>query len=213
MKLDSKYFDMIRIQPRQTGEADVRPRAAVATCQWNGCSLPGHHKAPRGHKAEGEHYWFCREHIRQYNASYNYFEGMTEKEAEAYRHDAVYGHRPTWKMGSNSSSGGETSKRARRPSSDEARFGSGSAQSFYAWRARQARAEAKESRRQLKPMEKRSVEQLGLAGTPSKDEIKARFKELVKRHHPDSNGGDRASEEKLREIIQAYNYLKQVGLV
>ena len=40
-----------------------------------------------------------------------------------------------------------------------------------------------------------------------------RFKELVKRHHPDSNGGDRGSEEKLREIIQAYNYLKQAGLV
>jgi len=42
-------------------------------------------------------------------------------------------------------------------------------------------------------------------------EIKARFKELVKRHHPDANGGDRASEDKLREIIEAYNYLKKVG--
>ena len=45
------------------------------------------------------------------------------------------------------------------------------------------------------------------------EEIKTRFKALVKRHHPDANGGDRGSEEKLREIIQAYNYLKQVGLV
>ena len=44
--------------------------------------------------------------------------------------------------------------------------------------------------------------------------IKARYKELVKRHHPDANGGDRSSEEKLREIIQAYNYLRveQAGL-
>ena len=42
-------------------------------------------------------------------------------------------------------------------------------------------------------------------------EIKARFKELVKRHHPDANGGDRASEDKLREIIEAYNYLKSAG--
>ena len=37
---------------------------------------------------------------------------------------------------------------------------------------------------------------------------KARFKELVKRHHPDANGGDRSSEERLVEVIQAYNYLK-----
>jgi DnaJ-class molecular chaperone len=44
-------------------------------------------------------------------------------------------------------------------------------------------------------------------------QIKARFKELVKRHHPDANGGDKRSENRLREIIQAYNYLKQAGLV
>ena len=43
--------------------------------------------------------------------------------------------------------------------------------------------------------------------------IKARYKELVKRHHPDANGGDRSSEEKLREIIQAYNYLRSAKLV
>ena len=42
-------------------------------------------------------------------------------------------------------------------------------------------------------------------------EIKGRFKELVKRHHPDANGGDRSSEDKLREIIEAYNYLKSAG--
>ena len=46
----------------------------------------------------------------------------------------------------------------------------------------------------------------------SKATVKARFKELVKRHHPDANGGDKRSENKLREIIQAYNYLKQAGL-
>jgi curved DNA-binding protein CbpA len=53
---------------------------------------------------------------------------------------------------------------------------------------------------------------LELKETATKDDIKAQFKALVKRHHPDANGGDRGSEEKLREILQAYNYLKQVGL-
>ena len=45
----------------------------------------------------------------------------------------------------------------------------------------------------------------------SPQEVKTRFKTLVKRHHPDANGGDRSSEDKLREIIQAYNYLKSIG--
>jgi DnaJ-class molecular chaperone len=53
---------------------------------------------------------------------------------------------------------------------------------------------------------------LELPEDASPSEIKAQYKALVKRHHPDANGGDRGSEDKLREIIQAYNYLKQVGL-
>ena len=62
-------------------------------------------------------------------------------------------------------------------------------------------------------MERKSLEALGLAEGVDRAQIKARFKELVKRHHPDANGGDKRSENKLREIIQAYNYLKQAGLV
>ena len=42
-------------------------------------------------------------------------------------------------------------------------------------------------------------------------QVKTRFKELVKRHHPDANGGDRSTEDRLVEVIQAYNYLKSVG--
>jgi hypothetical protein len=206
MKLDSKYFDMIRIQPRRSGERRREAESAVVTCQWKDCGAPGHHRAPKGRGRDGEHYWFCREHVRQYNASYNYFDGMSDNEIEQFRNDAIYGHRPTWKMGTD---GAEPSAANGNASPS---FGA-TARNFHSWRAKQARNEASEQRRQLKPLEKKSLEALGLSGAPAKGEIKSRFKELVKRHHPDSNGGDRASEEKLREIIQAYNYLKQVGLV
>ena len=54
---------------------------------------------------------------------------------------------------------------------------------------------------------------LDLGEKATREDIKSRFKELVKIHHPDANGGDSRSEEKLREILQAYNYLKQSGLV
>ena len=76
-----------------------------------------------------------------------------------------------------------------------------------------AAAEKRKPRRRLKPMEKKSFIALELKESATKDDIKSQYKALVKRHHPDANGGDRGSEEKLREIIQAYNYLKQVGLV
>jgi DnaJ-class molecular chaperone len=146
--------------------------------------------------------------VRQFNASYNYFQGMSNADIEAYQKDSVTGHRPTWKAGANAWAHGT-------------RHGMGHAgghgplfsdpHGFFSWRS--ARADSGEQRRTLKPLELKSLESLNLSAGAARDEIKARFKELVKRHHPDANGGDKRSEDKLREIIQAYNYLKQAGLV
>ena len=71
--------------------------------------------------------------------------------------------------------------------------------------------EDKAPRRQIRNAERKAFGTLGLDETAEGDEIKARYKQLVKRHHPDANGGGKAAEEKLREIIQAYGYLKSVG--
>ena len=60
----------------------------------------------------------------------------------------------------------------------------------------------------MRNAERKALHELGLEVGADKAEIKAKFKVLVKRHHPDANSGDRATEDKLREIIQAYNYLK-----
>jgi len=211
MKLDSKYFDMIRIR-RPAQPEPQRPTGAegLPLCQWKGCALPGLHRAPKGRRREREYYLFCAEHIRQYNSSYNYFDGMSDGEVEEFHRDAVYGHRPTWKVGENPSAAGNANGATTEPFR---RFAAGrEAQRFHAWRARQQRGEREPERRKLRPLERKSLETLGLAEATDKAQIKARFKELVKRHHPDSNGGDRACEDRLREIIQAYNYLKQVGL-
>jgi curved DNA-binding protein CbpA len=211
MTRDSKYFDMIRIK-RARSAGDLSERTAQM-CEWKGCHLPGHHRAPRGRGREGQYFLFCEDHIRQYNANYNYFDGMSDDDVAAFQKDAITGHRPTWKVGANSwAHGTHQGARTADPASSTASQAT-NAQSFYAWRAKQARAEPEQNRRQLKPLERKSLDALGLQPGVSKDEIKARFKELVKRHHPDSNGGDRASEDKLREIIQAYNHLKQAGLV
>ena len=135
--------------------------------------------------------------MREFNASYNYFAGMSNAEVEAYQKDSLTGHRPTWRVGANSWAHG-----TQRGFVDQ--------HDLFAWRAGRA---GEPQRRSLKPLELKSLEALGLTTAAERQEIKARFKELVKRHHPDANGGDKRSEDKLREIIQAYNYLKQAGLV
>jgi len=223
MKLESKYFDSIRVagKRQRTAKKQTAPSASDRPdqdpqCQWKGCNKPGRHRAPVGRGRDGEYYFFCMEHVRQYNASYNYFDGMSDNEVEKFQKDALTGHRPTWKMGANSAdpSGTEKSEGASvGPGPGGKATSSHDPHGFFAWRAKQARETAGKRRRQLKPLERKHLTTLHLSEKATKEEIKARFKELVKQHHPDANGGDRRTEEKLREIITAYNYLKQAGLV
>ena len=216
MKNESKYFDMIRVS-RGRGAASAAAAKSAATgavCQWRGCDKAGSHRAPKGRGRDNEFYMFCEKHIRDYNHSYNYFEGMSSSEVEDFRKDALTGHRPTWTVGANSWAHGT---RATQSEADLKRFvdsgASATPQDVHAARARKARAEAPTSKRILKPLEKKSLETLGLTQAATKNDIKTRYKEMVKRHHPDNNGGDRSTEDKLREIIQSYNLLKQAGMV
>ena len=144
---------------------------------------------------------FCLEHVRAYNQSYNFFAGMPDAAVMAYQKDALTGHRPTWKMG--------TGKGKVRP--DIRAFGS-QADPFSLFgegvkAEQQARAEA----RPVRNAERKALDTLGLDIDATSQQVKMRFKELVKRHHPDANGGDRSTEDRLVEIIQSYNYLKSVG--
>ncbi|MFZ4809645.1 MAG: J domain-containing protein [Hyphomicrobiaceae bacterium] len=180
------------------------------SCAWRDCNHVAEFRAPKGRGHDGEFYMFCAEHVRRYNASYNYFDGMSDNEVEQFVQSAAYGHRPTWKVGANSWAHGT---RQPRKGSETGTKRPAEAQSFHAWRAKQARNDQPAAGRHLKPLERKAMTTLDLGADATKEEIKARFKELVKRHHPDLNGGDRGTEDKLREIIQAYNYLKQAGLV
>ncbi|MBS0241808.1 MAG: DnaJ domain-containing protein [Proteobacteria bacterium] len=207
MKLNSKYFDSIRISRGEEPKTEARSEG----CQWRGCKQPGTHRAPRGRGQEG-FYRFCIDHVRQFNASYNYFDGMSNSEVEDFQKASTTGHRPTWRLG-----GGDPGIRASDtldPSQRYAKFARqrrGDAHRLF--EGTEGAGPAAEKKRPLKALERKALNTLHLPETARKDDIKTRFKELVKRHHPDANGGDRGSEEKLREIIQAYNYLKQAGLV
>lgn len=217
MKLTSKYFDSIRVGPKRSAEESANDPRSGPCCQWKGCGEPGRHRAPKGRGRDGQYYLFCTDHVRQYNATYNYFDGMSDAEVDDFRKDALTGHRPTWKVGANAWAHGTDGNAVKGPrkapgTGDDAEQ-TVDPHGFFAWRAKQARTEPAENRRQLRPLERKALDTLHLPQAATKQEIKTRFKELVKTHHPDANGGDTRSEDKLREIIQAYNYLKQAGMV
>lgn len=200
MKLDSPLFDGIRVKP----DADRRPRTEGPTCEWKGCSQAAPHRAPKGRERENEYFRFCLEHVREYNASYNFFAGMNNEAVLKYQKDAITGHRPTWKMGTGNRPAGANASDPKDPFNVFREFRGGSG-----WRPEQEKT--KPQARTVRNAERKALSTLGLDLDATAIDIKAKFKLLVKRHHPDANGGDRAYEDQLREIIQAYNYLKSVN--
>ena len=206
MKLDSKLFDRIRIKP----DVEKILRDQEPPCEWEGCENAGTHPAPKGRHREGEYYKFCMDHVRLYNKTYNYFSGLPEDAVAAYQKDAATGHRPTWAMGMNPAAG---PRRAEDVTEERASWARQAASARLYFRARRFRAEAvPEPRRKLKRLEARALETMDLPETATAQDIKTRYKELVKRHHPDANGGDRSTEGRLQQVIEAYNLLRQAGL-
>lgn len=205
MKLDSKYFDSIRKKSQEAEPA--KPQEAL--CNWPGCANAGIHRAPQGRGREGKYFVFCLEHVREYNNTYNYFSGMSDDEVAAFQKSAITGHRPTWAMGARAAGDGpaERLRAAAQAHLEQDPFG------LFSGDAKPGSAE--DARTRTPPvgkMARKCLSDLHLEPGATKAEIKAQFKQLVKRHHPDANGGDKGSEDRLREIIQAYNYLKQAGL-
>jgi hypothetical protein len=207
MKFDSPFFDRIRVKPPQ----DRRARTAGAACEWPSCACAATHRAPKGRLREGEYWRFCLEHARAYNQSYNYFAGMSDEAVAKFQKDSVTGHRPTWKLGINGKPLGNGTSGTKR--FDAGLDGTADPFGVFTDLGNQGSTRSDRGRevRMVRNAERKALDSLGLESNARAPDIKARFKLLVKRHHPDANGGDRTCEDKLREIIQAYNYLKSAG--
>lgn len=189
-------------------------------CEWPKCAHTGEYRAPKDRSRLREYYWFCLEHVRDYNKKWNYFEGMSGSQFEALQKSRATWNRPTWPLGGR----GSTS-----------------------WQARQARIEADlaalgildeatgaggprpgGATKPLSRKERKALNILELDETATLKDVKKRFKQLVKRFHPDTiQGADgrgvdgqgtdgrgpeglaKASQERLRRIIEAYSLLRE----
>jgi curved DNA-binding protein CbpA len=206
MKLDSKFFDRLRVKPDQ----DRLLRDACPKCEWDGCGEPGLYPAPKGRGLEGQYHRYCLDHVREYNKGYNYFSGLPDEDVVEHQKSDATGNRPTWFVGVNAWGRNRTKRGPARTGGYAHRFET--LDPFKLFGEDAPRTPGAAPRRPLKKLERKALHQLNLDDNATKADIKARFKELVKRLHPDHNDGDRSSEDKLREVIQAYNYLKQAGL-
>jgi DnaJ-domain-containing protein 1 len=212
MKTGFQYrprFVDIRVRPPPQ-EEEAAPEAGLKpgerTCDHPGCRLPGVARAPKSRDMLNEHYWFCQAHAAQYNRGWDFFAGMTEEQIRARQADeTVTGGRPTWSFKAGRGSR-EAAAAASRGFFRDAFgiFGQG-----------QTRAEAEKAAydKRLGRLERNALADLDLDATADATKIRRRYTELLKRCHPDANGGDRSTEHKLQRVIKAFRTLRKAKLV
>lgn len=185
----------------------VKARPRVQMCEMPGCDKPGTHKAPKSRENLREHRWLCLGHVRAVNEQWNYFAGMTDSDIAQFQRDALTGHRPTWKLKDRQS----TSWQGRGTRGTFAGKTEDAYDVFEDGEAARVASDAKGGTRTriLGKLQTEALTALGLDGAASLNDVKRRYKELVKRYHPDVNGGDRSAEERLAQVIRAYGVLKK----
>lgn len=170
-------------------------------CDHPGCAEAGEFRAPGerrpGFDGPGDWRWLCLDHVRAFNDRYNYFAGMTTEEIEAEQRPYAGWERET-------------------------RAFSQAAGAAPRWRdfidpldAISARyAEARRQRPDGRPLsdgDRRALRVLGLGHDADRRALRQRYADLVRRYHPDRNGGDRSHEKALQDVISAYTHLKSAA--
>ncbi len=214
-------FKDMRVRPPKAGEEegkapdvnDLKP--GERPCEWPGCRKPATARAPKSREMMNEHYWFCQAHAGEYNKSWDFFAGMSEGELKAAQEARLTGERPTWQF--------KASRFSREAASISSKIGASAAKPgggsgdfsdpLGVFKPAGGRAAPKAPSRHLGRLEMRALEELDLDEAADATTIRTRYLEMVKRFHPDSNGGDRSTEQKLTRVLKSYKVLKASKLV
>jgi len=168
--------------------------SANRPCSYPDCAEPGNYRAPKSPDHLDEFVWFCRDHVREYNLKWNFFQGQTEDDFQKFiDKDRVWGR--------------ETKPFGQKPDEGRAwsRMGVNDPLEILGEKGTRNPPSAT---RKLPPTERRALDILDARDSWSRAEIRKQYKSLVKDLHPDLNGGNRADEERLQEVVWAWDQIK-----
>ena len=165
-------------------------------CDKDGCDEAGKYRAPKSPDSLDDYWWFCKDHVREYNLKWNFFDGATEQELnEQADRDRVW----------------ERETKPFKKSAEErawARLGIEDPHQVLGDNATRNPGKQSTGTRRLPPTERRAMEILDAKDTWTKAEVRKAYKALIKVLHPDMNGGDRSQEEQLSEVVWAWDQIK-----
>ena len=173
-------------------------------CEWPGCRNHGEFRAPGPRSPSfdgpGQYRWFCLDHVRQFNAGYDWFDGMSPDEILAAQHPVHGWDRQTRAF--SPTAGIDTAPRW-------ADFAN--PLDAIAKRARARRPAERADGKVFTPDQRRALEVLGLELDTDRRALRKRYAELLHALHPDRNGGDRSSEKRLQAVVEAYQLLRKAA--
>ena len=182
-----------RKQTRFHGRVEGQARHCAAP----GCDAPGEFRAPGVQSPDfdgpGDWRWLCLDHVREFNAAYNWFHGMSAEEIQAAQNPYGGWDRETRAFAANGSPGPRWADFQDPLDAIGARF---------------QPARMRRDGRALSEADRRHLRVLGLDLDVDRRALRMRYAELVRRYHPDRNGGDRSHEKALQAVIEAYTALK-----
>ena len=185
----------ISLRPKSPEFQDHQAQTRHHRCDMPGCREEGGFRAPKD-RSLSTHYWFCQDHIREYNKAWNFFEGMAACEVEEHMINSLYGDRPTWQYGVNGDAQEALYRKARQTYNGNNEL------------PPRGKNRAREEMPSALTPEYEALVIMGLEPPVTLSAIKARYKLLAKKHHPDLNKGCLKSEELLKQINMAYTILK-----
>ena len=173
-------------------------------CEAPDCAEPGEFRAP-GSRAPsfdgpGDWRWFCLEHVRAFNSGYDWFEGMTADEILAAQSPVAGWARETRAFRADSAGV------PRWADFDDPLDAIGARASDI-----RTRAAGQQAFSRFTPQERDALGVMGLGPQTDRHELRKRYSSLVRRYHPDRNGGDRSHEAHLQRVVEAYQLLRKAA--
>jgi len=184
--------------PRGRRSLSGASETSVRQCEHDSCTEAGKFRAPKSPDVLDDFFWFCKDHVREYNQKWNFFTNQTEAEMNAQMSkDKV------WERETKSFRDPEARAWARLGIEDPHQVLGDNAT-----RNPGRNATSTGHTRRLPATERTAIEILEAKDTWTKAEVRKAYKSLIKILHPDMNGGDRSQEEQLQQVVWAWDQLK-----
>ena len=166
-------------------------------CEWANCKRIGKFKAPLERDNSKNHKWLCEDHIKLFNKNWDYFDGMCQDEIEDFLKSDLTWHRPTQQFGSSDNFFNILWTNALNDNFN-----------FFRYKENVNKLNSKK----LSEKDKDAFKIMGLDLNTDWENIRKKFKILVKKFHPDKNSGNKEFEDKLKKITLAYSRIKHIML-